>query len=82
MACLNLELPDDLYEALQTRAEKNGSSMAAEVIVLLERFVPTKLELQRRQNTCDHLAELRAKSPFASGPLPAAEDMVREDRER
>ena len=33
-------VPKDLYEALRARARKNRSSIAAEVIELLEQFVP------------------------------------------
>ena len=75
-------VPDDLYKALRERARKNRTSIAAEVIELLERFVPTAAELQRRKKVYDDLAKLRAKLPLGAGPFPSAEEMIREDRER
>ena len=44
-------VPKDLYEALRARARKNRSSIAAEVIELLEQFVPTAAELRRRRSS-------------------------------
>jgi hypothetical protein len=41
-------VPKDLYEALRARARKNRSFIAAEVITLLEQFVPTPAESRRR----------------------------------
>ncbi|HEX3820579.1 MAG TPA: hypothetical protein VHW45_09610 [Candidatus Sulfotelmatobacter sp.] len=83
MATLYVEnVPEELYEALRERARKNRTSMAAEVIELLEHFVPTRIELQRRQKAFDELAKLRAKPALGSGPFPSAEEMIREDRER
>jgi len=75
-------VPDDLYEALRARAHRNGTSIATEVMALLEQFVPTEAELQRRRESCERLAELRAKPPLTPGPFPSAEEMIREDRER
>jgi predicted nucleic acid-binding protein len=43
MATLYVEnVPEDLYAALRKRARKNRSSIAAEVLQLLEQFVPTE----------------------------------------
>jgi plasmid stability protein len=75
-------VPDDRYEALQALAHRNRTSIAAEVMALLEQGVPTEAELQRRREFCERLAELRAKPPLTPGPFPSAEDMIREDRER
>jgi plasmid stability protein len=75
-------VPEDLYEALRERARKNRTSMAAEVIELLEHFVPTPAELKRRHRVYDELAKLRARPPIGPGPFPSAEEMIREDRER
>jgi plasmid stability protein len=41
-------VPNDLYQALRKRARENRKSIAAEVISLLERNVPTAKELQGR----------------------------------
>ena len=83
MATLYVEnVPDEIYKALRKRARENRKSMAAEVIALLERSIPTAAELKRRQEFYDRLAELRAQPPLGPGPFPSAEEMIREDRER
>ena len=75
-------VPKDLYEALRTRARKNRSSIAAEVIALLKDTVPTAAELKRRRQLYDDLAELRSHQPLGKGPFPSTEETIREDRER
>jgi plasmid stability protein len=75
-------VPEDVYKALRKRARANHKSMAAEVIELLEQFVPTEAELKRRRKVYDELAKLRAMPPLTPGPFPSAEEMIREDRER
>ena len=50
MATLYVEnIPDDLYEALRSRAKARRRSIAAEVLALLEENVPTARELKARQ---------------------------------
>ena len=75
-------VPRGLYEALRARARKNRSSMAAEVIGLMEQFVPTAEVLKRRRQIYEDLAEIRAHKPLGSGPFPSTEEMIREDRNR
>ena len=83
MATLYVEnVPDDVYRALRKRARANRKSIAAEVIGLLERNVPTEAELKRRREFYNRLADLRAKPPLSPGPFSSAEEMIREDRER
>jgi len=83
MATLYVEnVPEDIYKALRKRAHANRTSIAAEVISLLEHFVPTAQELKRRQKVWDELAKLRAMPPLAPGPFPSAQEMIREDRDR
>jgi plasmid stability protein len=83
MATLYVEnVSDDIYTALRKRARSNHRSIAAEVISLLEHFVPTAQELKRRRKVFDDLAKLRARPPLTSGPFPSAEEMIREDRDR
>ena len=83
MATLYVEnVPDDVYRALRKRARASRKSIAAEVIELLRRNVPTEAELKRRQKAFEELAKLRARPPLGPGPFPSAEDMIREDRER
>ncbi|HLX82585.1 MAG TPA: hypothetical protein VKR59_01720 [Terriglobales bacterium] len=75
-------VPKDLYEALRARARKNRSSIAKEVIDLLKETVPTALELKRRRQLLEDLAEIRAHVPLSRGPFSSTEEMIREDRER
>jgi len=76
------KIQDDLYQALRKRARENRKSIAAEVISLLERNVPTAKELQRRREFYRRMAELRARQPESSGPFPSTEEMIRQDRDR
>lgn len=83
MATLYVEnVPDELYEALRTRARKNRKSMAAEVLSLLEQTVPTAKELNRRERLLQQVLRLRSLRSPGPGPFPSTEQMVREDRER
>jgi hypothetical protein len=75
-------VPPDLYRALRKRARENRKSIAAEVISLLERNVPTAKELQGRREFYKRMAELRAHQPESPGPFPTVEEMIREDRDR
>lgn len=76
------KIPADLYEALRKRAKENRKSIAAEVISLLERNIPTAKELKSRREFYKRMAELRAQPPESPGPFPSAEEMIREDRDR
>jgi len=83
MATLYVEnVPDELYEALRSRAKQNRKSIAGEVISLLEENVPTAQELRRRQRLFQQVLKLRAGKPVNPGPFPTTEEMQREDRER
>ena len=75
-------VPKELYEALRSRARKNRSSIAAEVISLLKDTVPTAAELKRRKRLFEDVIALQASKPPGRGPFPTTEEMVREDRER
>ena len=83
MATLYVEnIPDDLYEALRSRAKARRRSIAAEVLALLEENVPTARELRSRHEWVRKLARLRKQHAGSSRPFPSAEEMIREDRER
>jgi plasmid stability protein len=83
MATLYVQnVPEDLYEALRERAKKNRSSIAAEVLKLLERNVPTAAELRRRREWVREIERLRSQPSSSPGPFPTTEEMLREDRER
>ena len=83
MATLYVEnIPDELYEALRKRARKNRKSISAEVIELLEQFVPTERELKARREFIRRLERLRSQPSPSPGPFPSTEEMLREDRSR
>lgn len=83
MATLYVEnIPDDLYEALRSRAKARRHSIAAEVLSLLEENIPTEQELKARREWVRKLVRLREKQSKATGSFPSAEEMIREDRER
>ena len=83
MATLYVEnVPEELYEALRSRARSRRRSIAAEVLALLEENVPTAQELKARQDLLRKLVRMRTKRPNSSQPFPSTEEMLREDRER
>jgi plasmid stability protein len=75
-------VPKDLYEALRARARKKRSSIAAEVITLLEESVPSSEELRRRKRAFEELMQIQASIPPVAGPFQSTEQMIREDRAR
>jgi plasmid stability protein len=83
MATLYVEnVPDELYEALRSRAKQNRKSIAGEVISLLQENVPTSQELERRRRLFEQVLKLRAGKPENPSHFPTTEEMQREDRER
>jgi len=83
MATLYVErVPKDLYEALRARAKQNHRSIAAEVLSILERLIPTERELKARRELSRKLARLRSMPSPGPGPFPSTEEMIREDRGR
>jgi plasmid stability protein len=83
MATLYVEnVPDDLYEALRSRAKARRRSIAAEVLALLEENIPTEQELKARHEWVRKLARLRKQRTPSGHRFPSAEEMIREDRER
>jgi len=83
MATLYVEnVPDEIYKALRKQAKKNRTSIAAEVMAMLERNVPTEEEFRRRREFARKLREIASRAPLSPGPFPSVEEMIREDRER
>ena len=83
MATLYVEnVPKDLYEALRRRARENRKSIAAEVLSLLERHIPTAAELKKRRQMYERLKKIRSYTPPGPGSFQSSEEMQREDRER
>lgn len=68
--------------SLDKASQQRRSSIAAEVIALLEQFVPTPAELRRRMRAYEELRKVQASTPPGPGPFQSAEEMIREDRAR
>jgi plasmid stability protein len=75
-------VPEDLYEALRTRAREHRQSITAEVLTLLAANVPTAAELARRKAFLKHAAKIRSQNPQLQGTFTSSEEMQREDRGR
>jgi plasmid stability protein len=75
-------VPEDLYRALHLRARANRSSIAAEIIALLERNIPTAREIKRRKEFYRRMEKIRVSRTHRDGQFPTAEEMIREDRAR
>lgn len=75
-------VPDDLYEALRKRAHEGRTSIAAEVLSLLEKDVPTTKEQVRRKELWERTLRIAARKPPKPGPHRSTEEMLREDRRR
>jgi plasmid stability protein len=83
MATLYVEnVPDDLYEALRSRAKARRRSIAAEVLALLEENIATAQELKARHEWVRKLERLRKRQTGSGRRFPSTEEMIREDRER
>jgi plasmid stability protein len=72
------DVPEKLYKRLRARARRNGRSLNAEVLELID-------EAMRREVTSDEitdrLAELAAEIDL-SPDAPRPEDIIREERNR
>ncbi len=75
-------VPEELYEALRSRAQGNRTSISAEVLALLAESVPTPTELARRKAFVARARKLRSRPSPGGGPFPSSEEMQREDRTR
>jgi plasmid stability protein len=75
-------IPEDLYEALRTRARKHRTSIASEVLTLLAENVPTATELARQKQLVARSRRLRSNKPVSENGFPSAEAVLREDRDR
>ena len=83
MATLYVEnIPDELYEALRSRARQHRKSIASEVLSLLEENIPTAEELKSRQEFLRRVRRLTSAKPRAARRFPSTEEMQREDRSR
>jgi plasmid stability protein len=82
MATLYVEnVPDDLYEAVRRAAKQRRSSIAAEVISVLQANFPTQEQLQKRRELYEYAKRMH-KRVSPRNKFPSTEEMIREDRDR
>ena len=68
MATLYVEnVPEELYQALRSRAKSRRRSIAAEVLCLLEENIPTAAELKSRHEWVRKIVRLREQHALGSG---------------
>ena len=75
-------VPKDLYEGLRARAKEKRRSMAAELIAILEEQMPSEEALKKRRQAYERLIRNRPLMSLGTNPMPSAEELIREDRER
>ena len=75
------DFPDDVYEALKDRARENGRSLAAEVRIILQQFVPRR---RSQKEVAESVRAFREKIAREGRGMSTEEivQMVREDRDR
>jgi plasmid stability protein len=72
------DVPEKLYKRLRARARRNGRSLNAEVLELIDEAVLRELT---SDEITDRLAELAAEIDLPPD-APRPEDIIREERER
>jgi len=79
MALLQVRsFPDDIYDALNSLAQREHRSVAQQTIVLL-RSVLGEQE-QRKARRQELLCALLDEAPMISGDYPSPAELIREDR--
>lgn len=72
------DVPEKLYKRLRARARRNGRSLNAEVLELIDEAV---LREQTSEEITERLAELAAEIDLPPD-APRPEDIIREERNR
>jgi plasmid stability protein len=72
------DVPEKLYKRLQARARRNGRSLNAEVLELIDEAVLRELT---SDEITDRLAELAAEIDLPPD-APRPEDIIRQERDR
>ena len=72
------DVPEKLYKRLRARARRNGRSLNAEVLELIDEAVLRELT---SDEITDRLAELAAEIDLPPD-APRQEDIIREERDR
>lgn len=70
-------IPDDLYEALEARAEAEGRSLSAQTVAILKRALADQLV-----DRAGVVRRIAARRKSAGVMTRSAKDLVREDRDR
>jgi plasmid stability protein len=83
MATLHVRnVPDDLYERLRRRAEAEGRSLSAEVIRLLDSYLPRRsMTPEERKAYFDRVNREREEMRKKYGEFPDSVADIRWDRE-
>lgn len=74
------DLPQTLFDALQTSAETNRRSLTQEAIVLLEKAIENEERKARKMDAIKRMKEL--SSHFKGVSIDDVVSMIREDRDR
>lgn len=72
------DVPEKLYKGLRARARRNGRSLNAEVLELIDEAVLRELT---SEEITDRLAELAAEIDLPPD-APRPEDIIRQERDR
>jgi plasmid stability protein len=72
------DVPEKLYKRLQARARRNGRSLNAEVLELIDKAVLRELT---SDEVTDRVAELAAQIDLPQD-APRPEDIIRQERDR
>ena len=72
------DVPERLYKRLRARARRNGRSLNAEILELIDEAVLRELT---SEEITDRLAELAAEIDLPSD-APRPEDIIRQERDR
>lgn len=76
------DLPEDVYRGIVRLAEADQRSISQEAIVLLRKGLGTAQEPgARRRSVLDSLPDFLVRDSD-SKPVPAPEELIREDRDR
>lgn len=73
-------LPADLHERLREQAKADGRSMSAEAVAILRQALLDDDRSPRQRSAIDRLREIQDRNRL-SAHAPAAEQLVREDRD-
>jgi len=73
--------PDELYEKVKALAAERRRSMAAEVIMLMDRAIQSESPVDRHLQALERIAERRRRNPQPPGAADTL-TLLREDRSR